>query len=57
MLDENEEGFSETTFGGWFNADLYFYLNTFPRVEATYNIFAILGEEKSNVVTVRVQKP
>ena len=56
-FDETEEGFGEKTAAGWFNADLCFYLPDFPSSPATYHIFALIGGEKSNVVTTRIKKP
>lgn len=52
-----DSGFDEKTAAGWFNADLTFYLADFPRTAATYHMFALLGEERSNIVTVKVVKP
>jgi hypothetical protein len=56
-FNEMDEGFDEKTAAGWFNANLLFYRTDFPKVPATYNIFAIIGAEKSNVLTVRIAKP
>ena len=56
-LDETEEGFAETLIGGWFNADLCFYIEDFPRRPAAYHIFALIGPEQSNVITLEVRKP
>jgi hypothetical protein len=56
-FDETEDGFGETTAAGWFNADLCFYLPDFPKSPAAYHIFALIGGEKSNVVTLRIRKP
>lgn len=53
--NENEEGFEEKTAAGWFNSDLYFYIEDLPRIPAIYHVFAIIGEFKSNVVTVQVK--
>jgi hypothetical protein len=53
--NENEEGFVEKTAGGWFNSDLYFFIEDLPRVPAVYHVFAIIGECKSNVVTIQVK--
>jgi hypothetical protein len=56
-MDETEDGFAETLIGGWFNADLCFYIEGFPRRPATYHIFALIGPERSNVIAVEVRKP
>ncbi|MEO6094824.1 MAG: hypothetical protein ABIW76_03755 [Fibrobacteria bacterium] len=56
-FNEAEVGFAEKTVGGWFNADFLFYHREFPRKPARYHLFVLIGEEKSNVATVRIHKP
>jgi hypothetical protein len=52
-----ETGFDEKTAAGSFNADLLFYREDFPRTPATYHVFALIGDQRSNVLTVKVAKP
>jgi hypothetical protein len=54
---ESDLGFDEKTAAGWFNADLFFYLPEIPRKIGAYHVFAQIGGEKSNVVTIRIKKP
>jgi hypothetical protein len=44
----------ERVAGGFFDLDLYHYLPDLPKRPAKYLIYALLGDQKSNVVEVEV---
>lgn len=50
--DETDPGFDETTEASWFNARVSLPKNS-SKPEAGYHIFAIIGDQKSNVLRLR----
>lgn len=50
--DETDPGFDETTEKSWFNTRVSLPI-TSPFSEAGYHIFAIIGDQKSNVLRLR----
>jgi hypothetical protein len=56
-FDEQDPGFDEIVLAGWFNLDLFHWLEDLPRRPARYHVFATVGDIASNVVTVELVKP
>lgn len=52
QYDEADPGFDETFETSWFNARVSLPMNS-PSPEAGYHIFAIVGDQKSNVLRLR----
>lgn len=53
-IGTNEELETNTT-GGWFNIDVYDYIQNLPQKPAKYLIYALVGDVKSNVVEVEIE--
>lgn len=56
-FDESEPGWEETVLTGWFNLDLFEWLEGLPRRPGRYHVFATVGDAASNVVTVEIRQP
>lgn len=56
-LDESAPGFEAAVLTGWFNLDLFRWMEDLPRQPGRYHVFATVGELASNVVTVELAAP
>ena len=50
-----DEELEMNTTTSWFNIDLYNYIHTLPQKPGKYQIYALVGEIKSNVVEVEIE--
>lgn len=53
---ETDTGFEEKIVGGWFSYNLYAILEGLPHKSATYLVYAMIGDVKSNMVTVKLKR-
>jgi hypothetical protein len=59
ILDTPPKGnndLNEVVVTGWFNVDLYRYITDLPKVAGKYRIQAMIGELKSNIVFLELEK-
>lgn len=49
-----DEELEKLSGGSWFNIDVYYFIESLPKRPAKYIIYALLGDQKSNVVEVEV---
>ena len=56
-FDETREGWESTITEGWFNIDLFDWMDDLPRQPGRYYVFATIGECTSNVCTVELVAP
>ncbi|MFK5856888.1 MAG: hypothetical protein QM503_12225 [Bacteroidota bacterium] len=50
-----DEELELNTVNGWFNIDVYDYVRSLTQLEGTYLIYALIGDLKSNVVSVEIE--
>jgi hypothetical protein len=55
-FSETDTGFEEKIVGGWFNYNLYSILEGLPHHSATYLVYAMIGDIKSNLIKVKLKK-
>ncbi|MDH5571727.1 MAG: hypothetical protein OEY89_08180 [Gammaproteobacteria bacterium] len=52
--DGSDEELEENTVASWFNIDVYNYVRSLPQKPGKYQIYALVGEVKSNVVDIEI---
>jgi hypothetical protein len=53
-FDSKAPGFDKMAMTGWFNLDLYTWMDDFPRAPGRYWVYAAAGDMVSNVVSVEI---
>jgi len=56
-LDERSPGFETTVLTGWFNLDLFEWIDGIPREPGRVYVFATVGDVVSSTVTVELERP